>query len=142
METKDSIMISRRRRDNLEIFARCHLVHLRGNQHGSRSFKCCIHFFTTRMRVCHSGWKWRLGVSEDLNNTVHGQCVREGPKQAFRGFWYSCGSPDRTFWPCQSRRETQNGTRTNKLLAGLAVCCLENLCPATSRRRKKMKIEE
>ena len=43
----------------------------------------------------------RLGdlFSEDLKITVHGHCFHKGPKQASRGFWYSCRSPDRTSGP-------------------------------------------
>lgn len=42
---------------------------------------------------------WEFFFSEDLNNTIHGHCVRKGPKQASRGFWNRCGSPNRNNSP-------------------------------------------
>lgn len=61
---------------------------------------------------------WEFFFSEDLNNTVHGHCVRKGPKQATRSFWNSCSSPHRTFGPLSlhNRPRTAPG-RINGLLA-------------------------
>ena len=59
---------------------------------------------------------WEFFFSEDLNKTVHGRCVRKGPKQASRGFWNSCSSPDRTSGPSNRDGRTAPGP-INGLLA-------------------------
>lgn len=78
---------------------------------------------------------WEFFFSEDLNNTVHGHCVRRGPKQASRGFWNSFSSPNRTSGPADRDGRTAPG-RTNGLLA-LPSAVKKNLFPATSRQRKR-----
>ena len=61
---------------------------------------------------------WEFFFSEDLKNTVHGHCVRKGPKQASRGFCNSSRSPDSTSGPANrnGRPRTAPG-RVNGLLA-------------------------
>lgn len=61
---------------------------------------------------------WEFFFSEDLNNTIHGHCVRKGPKQASRGFWSSYSSTERTSGPANRNNTPRKAPgRINGLLA-------------------------